>query len=308
MKLGCVCWLFDDTALGHGPPYEDEIRAVGELGFEGTELILETPDDLKNYWSQKRIDDLNRLCKSYKLTVSEFVVYQEMVGGLASLDPFSKEQALEFWEIGCKMAVQFDAEVVNMVSPWPAGMTSPNYYLPFYFYYYGKGVQKIEPKFKLNLPEDFDWNAYWENYIDSVSQCLDIAKGHGLRFAIENHSNVMSGYVDSLLRVFDRIPDPALGANLDMRWAYTNREDVPWSIYKLGKERLFSTHCGDGDGLAGYMLPVGMGTLDWEGIMRALIDVDYQGFFTFEWGGYADPIRYAKEALAFTRDLIARVS
>lgn len=306
MKYSCVSWMFQ---AWHNPPYEEAIRTVGELGFDAVELILQSPGDVDDYWTSQRIDDIRRLCKSYNMDVSQFVVFQDMVGGLADLDPSHKEEALENFALGCRMAAAFESSIVNIVSPWPAGTTSPHVYLSDYIYINAGGIQaanNFEPKFSLRLADGFDWDAHWTNYVDSIRQCTEIAKTHGLRLSVENHAHVMSGSVDSLLRLMDHVPDASLGVNLDMRWAMTLREDIPWDVLKL-KDKLFHTHAGDGDGLACYMLPVGMGNLDWEAIVRALRQIDYQGYFGFEWGGYRDPIKYAKLALEYIRGVDEKV-
>lgn len=133
---------------------------VEELGFDGIKLILESTGNLDTCWSQKRIDDLNRLCKSYNLEVSEFALFQDMVGGLADLNPLEKERALEHFESGCKMTVAFGSEIVNIAPPWPAGMTSSHFYLPMFIRINAPGVENYEPKFKMRLQEDFNWDAH----------------------------------------------------------------------------------------------------------------------------------------------------
>lgn len=46
---------------------------VEELGFDGIKLILESTGNLDTCWSQKRIDDLNRLCKSYNSAIARAI-------------------------------------------------------------------------------------------------------------------------------------------------------------------------------------------------------------------------------------------
>lgn len=307
IKVGCAAWMF--TLPAHNPPYEDAIRTIGELGFDGIELILRDPPDLENYWTPHKVDEINQLCRSYNLRVSEFVLYQNMVGGLADLDPAEKRRALEHFEIGCQMARTFGTDIINIVSPWPAGTSAPHPYLPHYWYINVPGVENgplFEPKLKVKLPDNFDWNAHWDNYVDSIRQATNIASRYDLRFAVENHAHVMTGHTDSLLRLFDHIPDSNLGANLDIGWAFVQREDIPWAICKL-EGKLFHIHARDGDGLACYTLPVGYGTLDWEGILRALKAVKYDGFISLEWSRHADGRRNAKQGLEFMREMIAQV-
>ncbi|MEJ0096705.1 MAG: sugar phosphate isomerase/epimerase family protein [Bauldia sp.] len=136
-------------------------------------------------------------------------------------------------------------------------------------------------KLKITLPEGFSWKAHWENYLDSVRRIAAIAKEHGLRVALENHANVMSPQVDSLLRLLDHVPEDNLGVNLDIGWTFIQREDVPWAIHKLG-DKLFHIHARDGDGLMCYRLPIGQGILDWPAIGRAADAVGFDGYLSVE--------------------------
>jgi sugar phosphate isomerase/epimerase len=59
LKVGCTAWVF--TAPHYNPPYEQAIHSVGELGFDGLELILFDPADLTEYWTPRKIDEITRL-------------------------------------------------------------------------------------------------------------------------------------------------------------------------------------------------------------------------------------------------------
>jgi sugar phosphate isomerase/epimerase len=89
-------------------------------------------------------------------------------------------------------------------------------------------------------------------------------------------------------------------------FALIQRESIPWAIYKLG-DRLLHIHARDGDGLSDYLRPVGAGVLDWEGIVRALKDVGYQGFISMEWPRGPDSRNQARQALEHLREQIARL-
>lgn len=303
MKVGCTAWVF--TAPRYNPPYEKAIQTIGELGFDGLELILYDPADLETYWTPRKIDEIIRQYRSYGLTLSEFALYQNVVAGLPSLDPTEKERSLGYFDQGCKLARTLGADIVNMVAQWPIGLKAPIAYPPSYIYVNVPGYESFEPKLKMQLPENFDWDAVWSNYVDSMRQVTAIARGYGLRLALEGHAHVIVPHTDSFLRLFDQVSDPALGANFDVAWQFVQREFIPWSIYKL-KDRIFHVHARDADGLACYSLPVGDGILDWDGIVQALKANGYDGFLSLEMGRYADPARYAKQSLDHLRQVIAR--
>jgi sugar phosphate isomerase/epimerase len=304
MKVCCTAWVF--TAPRYNPPYEQAIQTIGELGFDGIELILYDPSDLESYWTPRKIDEIVRLYRSHNLTLTEFALYQNVVAGLPDLDASAKQRSLDYFEQGCKLARSLGAEIVNMVSQWPIGLRAPVPYPPSYFYVEAQGYEGFEPKLKMQLPKDFDWDAIWTNYVDSMRQASAIARSYDLKLALEGHANVIVSHTDSFLRLYDQVPEPTFGTTLDVAWQFIQREYIPWSIYKL-KSRIFHVHVRDGDGLACYTLPVGSGILDWDGIVAALKDVGYDGYLSLEIGRYADPRRYAKQSLEYLREVIGRV-
>jgi sugar phosphate isomerase/epimerase len=303
LKVGCTSWGF--TAPHYNPPYEQAIHSVGELGFDGIELILFDPADLKDYWTPRKIDEITRLYRSYNLTLSEFALYQNVVAGLPDLDPAKKQRSLDYFAEGCKLAKALGSDIVNMVSQWPIGLKAPIAYPPSYFYVNVPGYEAFEPKLKMQLPVDFDWDAVWTNYVDSLRQASEIAGSFDLRLALEGHPHVIVSHTDSFLRLFDQVPNQRLGANFDVALQFVQREYIPWSIYKL-KKRIFHVHARDSDGLACYSLPVGNGIIDWDGVVQALLDVGYDGYLSLELGRYAEPSRYAKQSLDYLRQVIAR--
>lgn len=303
MKIGCATWTF--SAPRYSPPYEHAIDFIGELGFDGVELILHDPSDLETYWTSRKVDEIVRLYRSYNLTLSEFALYQNVVAGLPNLDPAEKQRSLEHFGRGCKLARDLGAEIVNMVAQWPVGLKAPIPYPPSYFYVSVPGVEAFVPKLAMELPEGFDWNAVWTNYVDSIRQATAIASGYGLRLALEGHAHVIVSHTDSFLRLFDQVPEPDLGTNLDVAWQFVQREYIPWSIHKL-KDRIFHVHARDSDGLACQQLPVGNGIIDWDGIIRALQQVGFDGFISIELPQMSDPRRYVRESLDYLRAALAR--
>lgn len=304
MYVGCTAWVF--TAPRYNPPYEEAIARIGALGFDGIELILYDPADLESYWTPRKIDEIKGLLQSHKLTLSEFALYQNVVAGLPSLDLAEKQRSLDYFGRGCQLARALGTDIVNMVVQWPIGLKAPIPYPPSYTYVNVPGYEAFEPKLTMTLPPDFDWEAVWTNYVDSIRQATAIARSFDLRLALEGHAHVIVPHTDSFLRLFDHVPDAALGANLDVIWQFVQREFIPWSIHKL-KGRLFHVHVRDSDGLACNSLPVGAGILDWDGIVQALKQTGYDGFLSLEIPRYANPDRYAKQSLDYLREVIDRV-
>jgi hypothetical protein len=57
-RIGCVSWCFHSFDGGSSP--EEAIDLMGEIGFEGTELILLDRRDIEGFWTDSKIDVLKK--------------------------------------------------------------------------------------------------------------------------------------------------------------------------------------------------------------------------------------------------------
>lgn len=313
IRVGCAAWLFTEPA--HNPPYEEAIAKIGKIGFDGVELILRDFHDIgpDGYWTKEKIAEIKKMLDDLHLEVSQFAVFQNITEGLASIVPAERQKAIDYFRHGCDICAGLGGHIMNFVSPWPWEITSPNDYLPEYYYINVPGVDPrlralntFQTKMKYSFPKPFDWQKYWDNHVDAITRVADIANEYGFILAIENHANTMTPHTDSLLRLFDEVNRDNLGANLDTVWAYLQREYLPWSVHKYGN-KLFNVHMRDGDGLAAYNLPVGFGNIDWEEFIRALYAINYDGFLSLEWSHDSRAEENAANVLAYLRNLISEV-
>lgn len=304
MKLGCCTWNF--THPHYEAPYEDAVRAIGELGFQGVEMIVFTDKDLTEYYTPAKIRELRDLISSYHMEISEFVLYQYCAEGLESLNCAKRDAALELVARAATVAKELGSPAINIVSHWVEGLQAPIAYPPSYIHPYVPGIDRVDAKLRMTLPAMIDWKAVWDNYVQSVAACAETAAQHDLLFTIEGHAHVIVSGTDAMLRLFDTVPSPSLGVNFDTAWHLMQREYLPMSIGKLGS-RIKHVHVRDADGNLDYNLPPGQGITDWHGVVTALQQVGYTGFLSLELGQYREPGRYAAEAKRYLERVLADV-
>ena len=70
MRIGCVSWCFHSLAGGVSPA--EAIDTIGQLGFEGVELILQGRKDAADFWTDATIDSIRKQLDKYKLQVPQF--------------------------------------------------------------------------------------------------------------------------------------------------------------------------------------------------------------------------------------------
>jgi len=275
-KVGCLSWCFHDLTPEADP--EPAIDIIGEMGFDGVELILTARNDIKTFWTDARIGRLNRNLERNRLRVSQFVIFQPVVEDLSSTEPSAREQALDYFESGCRIARKLNAPMINIVAPWARELKGPDYYLPRYY-----EIENPTPgqKFHVDIAEGFDWERVWNAYVETTKACLSRAKTHGLKFSIEQHTHCLVPDAASFLRLWDQIRDADLGYNLDAGWTLLQREYPPVAIHKVGKH-LMNLHMRDIDGLMRMFPPIGQGVMDVQAIVATLKQIGFNGFASLE--------------------------
>jgi len=275
-KIGCLSWCFHDLSPGVDP--ESAIDSIGELGFDGIEMIVTARRDLQTFWTDRRIDRLKLKLERNKLAVSQFALFQPVVEDLSSTRREERDQALDYFEGGCRIAAKLNAPIVNIVAPWARELKGPTTYLPRYY-----DIENPKPgeKFHIDIADGFDWAQVWNGFVETVKACLERAKAHGLQYSIENHTHTLVPDTGSLLRLWDSVPDPALGVNLDVGWIQLEREYPPVAIHKL-KGHLMNVHMRDIDGLMRSFSPFGEGVMDIEAIVEAMRKTGFHGFASIE--------------------------
>ncbi len=275
-KIGCVSWCFH--TFDPAAPVEDSLDIMGEIGFEGTDLILLARDDIEGYWTDRRIDDIKSRLERNRLQVAQFVIYQPVVEGLTSADGDERLRNLDYFEAGCRIGQRLEAPIINIVAPWPRQMQGPRSYLPRYF-----EIENPKPgeKFHIDLAAGFDWDEIWRNYIETTRACLERVKAHGMKLSIEHHTHCVIPDATSFLRLWDAIHDPDLGYNLDTGWTLSQREYPPLAIHKV-KDHLLNLHVRDIDGLMRTFVHIGEGVMDFKAVADTLKQVGYNGFLSIE--------------------------
>lgn len=274
-KIGSVSWNFHSLAPGANP--EEAIDIIGSLGFDGVELIANSRRDVDQYWTDSTIDRIRKKLDRNRLRVPQFPMFQPVVEGLTSRNQDERNRSLDYFESGCRIGKKLGAPMVNIVAPWARELSVSSEYLPRYFL----GNPKPSEKFHIDIAPSYDADALWQGFTGTIAACLERAKAHGMRFSIENHTHTMIPVIDSFLRLWDSIHDPALGCNLDCGWAMNQREYSPLAIRKLNR-RLMNLHVRDIDATMREYVSIGDGVMDFTAIADAVKSIGFEGFVTLE--------------------------
>jgi len=115
-----------------------------------------------------------------------------------------------------------------------------------------------------------------------VHTLLRIAKKHGVEIAIENvpepYPFLMKSAHD-FSRFYNEL-DEDLGLVFDIGHAHINRQTEDF-IARFS-DKIVHIHASDNDGAGDQHLGIGYGTIDWNGVAKALEKVKYNGLIILE--------------------------
>jgi len=301
IKVGACSWVFHDLSANQSPI--NSIELLGEMGFDGIELIVSASRDLTDLWTDSFIGEVRRLLDKYSMEVSQMAMFQPVVEDLSNLDYDRRMRALDKFEAGTIIAKKLGSKIVNIVAPWPRELRDPdNGYLPRYYEVINP---KENEKYAIVMEPAFDWAAVWNQYVTTMKECLERVKKHDMLFTIEHHTNCIIPDASSFLLLCQEIPDKSLGYNMDVGWTQIQREYPPVAINKV-KDRLYNLHMRDIDGAMRQFIHIGEGVMDFAGIIRELKKIGYNGFISLEQDEHPGDLKATcKRYLDLMRKLIA---
>ena len=112
---------------------------------------------------------------------------------------------------------------------------------------------------------------------------------------------------DALLRLIDAVGHERFGAVLDTAHLHAQKEILPLSVEKLGR-RIRFVHAADNDGRTNAHLAPGRGTVDWEGVLRALAKHGYDGYIGMDIGRVEDLDAQFQDGMTFLHALGERIN
>ncbi len=239
------------SALAFKENLKDSIKKVADLGFDGAELAVRNPKDLK-------IDDIIKIIKENNLEVPAIgtgQAYGEEGLSFSNPDETIRKMAVERIKDQIIFASHFDAQVIIGLI---RGIINEN-------------VDKTEAE---------EWT------IDCLRKCTEFAKKYNIRLTLEPVNRYESNFINTLnegIELIKRVGASNLGLLADT--FHMNIEEV--SIYDSiiqAKDYITHVHFADSNRWA-----PGCGHLDFVQIVQTLKKIGYQGYVSAEILPLPDP-------------------
>ncbi len=265
------------------------------MGFKNIELEGVKEKNLKEVYKNRK--KIKSLCEALTLKVVNFC---PVLPDLVSSDPKKKEKALNLFEVALEIALFFNTETIQIDS-----------YTPSIQYKEGRvpmaKLDRYDEVFQVIVDPQFSWQREWDALVDGIHRCNEMAKARGLRVCLEPRVGENVSNTDAMLRLFDAIPNRNFGAVLDTGHQNAQKEILPLSVEKLG-DRIFYVHVSDNDSRTNAHLPLGKGTIDWEGVFLALKKHKFEGYVAIDLGHIPNIQQEYVRSKKFLEDLAKRLS
>ncbi len=255
------------------------VKSLADLGYRGVEW-KETSFNPRG----KLVDEFRRavrVTKEFGLEVSNFVILRDMI------NMKTRHKAIDN-TIECIQAVAtVGVDKLNIITG--------------------------------GVPEGMKTEEVWDNLFHAFERLLRIAGKNNVYLIVEPVvGQICHDYFSTqeLLRNFN---SEYLAITFDPSHYQLYKNDIPW-IIKQWKHKIKHVHMKDAIGIAGefgvdFLFPIlGEGNVDWLAFLKALDDINYQGFISAEFESFkyytqilnSNPMKAAKISLNSMEKLLAK--
>lgn len=262
MKLGMNLWTVYGWNLP-GPVAPGVIRAIGAMGAQGVELVLDEEGNSLQHLLARR-GDLSPVLEACDLEVPSVATTLFWRYNLASQDEGLRRRGVEIIREGCEVARAFGARVFLVV----AGQQEPQ----------------------------TEYARSYETAVASVREGAGYAADLGVAIGVEN---VLGNFLCSPGEYAQFIADvghPSVQAYVDFGNGMSVGSGYPENWITALRGRIAMVHAKDYDRAFGAYVCCGQGDLSWEDTYAALRSVGYDDYLIVETpprGGRGEPSRAA---------------
>lgn len=299
MKVSCA-WLYAITKYGYPPSFDKTLTALREmakLGFDAVEVEVVREAQLLEF--RERKGEVKKLCSDLGLKVINVcAIFPDIV----SLDDTLWSKALKHFEESCGITRFLDCDMIQLDS-----FTPPLKFIGAVPY---KEAISFGIQFRVEVDPGFSYPKLWARIVESFKRCSCLAEEYGLKLCLEPRVGENISNTDAMLRLLDAVGADNFYAVLDTGHLHAQKEILPLSVEKLGS-RISYVHASDNDGRDNLHLPPGRGTVDWEGVVKALAKHGYRGYIAVDIGGAGyrgDIDSDVVESKRFLENLLSKLS
>lgn len=143
----------------------------------------------------------------------------------------------------------------------------------------GAGVVTFSPTACMKISPEVSMDQEWEWAILAAKRAAEHAEQYDITIAVEpwnRYETYLINRGEQALDFVEKVDAPNVGVMLDTFHMAIEEQDLVQAIYNVGK-KLVHLHLADNNRAA-----PGQGCLDFESILKAVVDIDYAGWISYE--------------------------
>jgi sugar phosphate isomerase/epimerase len=231
-----------NSLVYYGEDVATSIKRVGKYNYDGIELVGE-PDDYDS-------TEVKMLCKDNGIVVSSICSIYNEKRDLVAPDPVKRQNAINY----VKKVADFSLEV-------------------------GAPVMIVVPSACMKIKGWGDPEEEWKWAVESIREGGEYANSIGVKLCIEAWNRYETYFVNRIeqcLKLMKAIDLPNVGVMGDTFHMNIDEVSIPEALLLAGKD-LIHVHIADSNRAA-----PGKGHTDLIPVLKALKEIKYEGYITFE--------------------------
>ena len=143
--------------------------------------------------------------------------------------------------------------------------------------------------------------------LEGIRDLLDHIRGRDTIICLENiHHKCITETIEDIFLLIDALDSDQIGICLDTGHLNLSEDKDQVRFIKKAGKRLKALHLADNDGTSDqHLMPTAKGQVDFQAVIKALHDINYDGLYNFEVPGERDvPLGHRGLKLEYMRDLL----
>lgn len=276
-----------EKALPQDLSWKEKFNLVKKLGFNFLEFSVDESDArlARLDWTKEQRKEFRDLMWDTDIRINNLMLSGHRRFPLGSKDPETRKKSLEMCQKAVDLCVDLGIHNIQMAG---------------YDVYYEEKSENSR-----------------ELYVENLAKCVHMAAKKNIMLSIETMDDPFITNIADIKQYKKQVRSPWLQAYPDLGNLSAWSQNDPAKDLENGIGNIVAIHLKDTlavtDGFEGKFrdVPFGEGCVDFEGLLRELVRLDYNGSFTIEmWpgdNGDDDPVAEVKEAKAFFDKIFKKV-
>ncbi|MES5173908.1 L-ribulose-5-phosphate 3-epimerase [Lactobacillus crispatus] len=276
-----------EKALPQDLSWKEKFNLVKKLGFNFLEFSVDESDArlARLDWTKEQRKEFRDLMWDTDIRINNLMLSGHRRFPLGSKDPETRKKSLEMCQKAVDLCVDLGIHNIQMSG---------------YDVYYEEKSENSR-----------------ELYVENLAKCVHMAAKKNIMLSIETMDDPFITNIADIKQYKKQVRSPWLQAYPDLGNLSAWPQNDPAKDLENGIGNIVAIHLKDTlavtDGFEGKFrdVPFGEGCVDFEGLLRELVRLDYNGSFTIEmWpgdNGDDDPVAEVKEAKAFFDKIFKKV-